>query len=151
MENTYGPKKVPEICDMFVKTFLADDTEALMNIIADDCEWNIMATGVQVSGITKIKELTAGLVTARARTKGACMELYGRFAGDGRFCVEYIQHVVIADQWPLLAGRAKPGALVSINSCMVCRLNKDGMIDRLDEYFDLGLDTSPKIERQLYS
>jgi hypothetical protein len=148
MENTYGPNKVSEICDMFVKAFLADDIDHVMEILSDDCEWNIMATDESFIGTVKIKELMDRSVTARKRTKEARMHFLNQFVGEKQFCFEFIHYAVVLDQWPRTISRPDSGSLDEINSCIICRINNNGMIDRVHEYFDLS---QSKVARQLYS
>jgi hypothetical protein len=148
IENVY---KVQEICKKFTKAFLGDDIDIFMKMIAKDCVWNIMATSEEFIGIAKVKELADRSVAARNRTKEAHMEFTNKFAGEGQVCIEFIHHAVVLDQWPLCHSKPDSGAVVAINSCIVCQLNKTGMIFRVDEYFDLGQAYSAGTPRQLYS
>ncbi|MEO6902761.1 MAG: hypothetical protein ABI315_06360 [Bacteroidia bacterium] len=148
MENTYVPNKVSKTCDRFVETFLADETDALIHLLADDCVWTIMATGECLIGTNKIKKLLDQSVVARKQTKEARLQFLNKFVGEKQFCLEFIHYAVVLDQWPKVVSRPDSGTIDEINSCIVCRINKEGMIDRIHEYFDLS---EAKVARQLYS
>src|SRR6266576_1502464 len=43
--------------ETFKRTFLRDDLDGFMELIAPDCDWTIMATGEKFTGAPRIREL----------------------------------------------------------------------------------------------
>jgi ketosteroid isomerase-like protein len=151
MEAVETISKNQELCDKFVKAFLSDDVDTFMKMIAEDCEWFIMATGEKFRGTAKVQELADRSMAARVHTKDTHMEFTNEFAGEEGFCVEYIHRAIVTDKWPSSTNKPAPGTVLAVNICIVCHVNNHGQIDRANEYFDLGQATSPGVERRLYS
>jgi ketosteroid isomerase-like protein len=151
MEVTKLKDKTQVICDNFAKALLANDSKEFLKMMAEDCEWNLMATGEQFTGIWKVRKMAEQWIPTRHDIPGKLTELSNKFAGEDHFCIQYVHRAAVTDKWPSSVERFTPGTMIAINICIVCQVNNSGMISRTDEYFDLGQLILWGPERELYS
>jgi ketosteroid isomerase-like protein len=140
----------PSLLQSFFDTFLSDDIDGIMQLMDPNCEWVIMATGETFRGTDEVRRLAQRSVAARLHTKETHMEVTNQFTSEDQFCLEYIHHYIVTDQWPSSGKRPPAGTQGDVKICLVCHV-KDGKFDRIHEYFDLGQVTSPETIRHLYS
>lgn len=136
--------------ESLIRAFLADDVDGTIQLIAADCEWVIMATGETFRGTDEVRQLAERSVAARKHTPDMHMDFTNRFASEDQMCIEYAHRGVVTERWPSSHDRPPVGTSFDIKICLVCHV-KDGKIDWIHEYFDLGQVVEPAIERRLYS
>ena len=134
----------------FSDTFLSDDIDGFMQLIDQDCEWVIMATGETFRGAGEVRQLAERSVAARQHTKDTHMEFTNLFTSEDQMCLEYIHRFIVTEQWPSSGDRPPAGTKGNVKICLVCHV-KDSKFDRVHEYFDLGQVVSPGTARRLYS
>jgi ketosteroid isomerase-like protein len=134
----------------FSETFLSDDIDGFMQLIDDDCVWEIMATGEVFTGAAKVRELAERSVAARTHTAELHMRLGDHIITDDRMCLEYVHEGIVTERWPASENRPAAGSRFELPICLVCRLN-DGKFVQIHEYFDLGTVIAGGRNARLYS
>jgi ketosteroid isomerase-like protein len=137
------------IKERFIKAFLVDDIDTMMELVDEDCEWVVMATGETFRGAEKVRYLAEKSVASRKHTRDNHMIFTDSFAGEDHLCFEYIHRAVWTAEGVSMLKQASTGTLApyegmisDIKICIVCRV-KNGKIDHLNEYFDLGQVSKP--------
>ena len=135
--------------ETFKRTFLRDDLDGFMELIAPDCDWTIMATGEKFTGAPRIRELAQRSIAARRHVGETGIEPVNLLSTDACLVFEYIHNAVVTDNWPASTNRPAPGTTLRIPICIVAHTN-DGKFDWLREYFDLAT-ASGRQGQKLYS
>lgn len=134
----------------FSATFLSDDIDGFMELVDDECVWEIMATGEVFAGAAKIRELAERSVVARTHTAELHIRFVDHVISDDRLCLEYVHEGIVTDDWPASENRPAPGSRFELPICLACRI-KDGKFIRIHEYFDLGTVIAGARTARLYS
>jgi hypothetical protein len=134
----------------FSETFLSDDLEGFMELIDDECVWEIMATGEVFAGAAKVRELAERSVAGRTHTADVHMAFVDHFNTNDRMCLEYVHEAIVTDKWPASKNRPAVGTRVKVPICLVCRLKNEKFV-HIDEYFDLGTAIAGSRNARLYS
>jgi len=134
----------------FSETFLSDDIEGFMELIDDECVWEIMATGEVFAGAAKVRELAERSVAGRTHTADVHMAFVDHFNTNDRMCLEYVHEAIVTDKWPASKNRPAVGTRVKVPICLVCRLKNEKFV-HIDEYFDLGTAIAGSRNARLYS
>jgi hypothetical protein len=72
----------------FSEVFLSDDIDGFMELVDDECVWEIMATGEVFAGLAKIRELAERFVAARNHTADLHMRFGDHIITEDRMCLE---------------------------------------------------------------
>ena len=134
----------------FSQVFLSDDIEGFMELIDDECVWEIMATGEVFAGAAKVRELAERSVAGRTHTADVHMTFVDHFITADRMCLEYVHEAIVTDKWPASENRPAVGTRVKVPICLVCRLKNEKFV-QIDEYFDLGTAIAGGRNARLYS
>src|SRR5579859_1032072 len=108
------------IQESLIRAFLADDVDSTMQLIDQDCEWVIMATGETFRGTGEVRQLAERSVAARKHTKDVHMDFTNAFSSEDQMCLEYAHRAIATEQWPSASLQAPPvGTKVDIKICLV--------------------------------
>ena len=119
----------------FTQVFANDDLPLLYSIIADDCEWSIMATGEHFRGIAEIRVLNDKVQAARGHSDDAHVHIKESFRSDDRLCIEFLHRGVVKQGFSSDPDTPAEGSLFEIDFCATAQV-RDGRIVRVREYFD---------------
>lgn len=144
------PSTSADFFQKFNDTFLSDDIEGFMSLIAPDCVWEIMATGETFTGIDEVRGLAQMSVAARTHNQSAHMTFVSYMVTDSQMCLEYIHEGIITADWPASQNRPEVGSKFELPICLVCR-TRDGKFVSINEYFDLGTLVGGGRKAKLYS
>jgi ketosteroid isomerase-like protein len=121
----------------FMRSIVQGDMEALINLLAPEGEWVIMATGERFQGSGRIHALTSVSVVMRAQGAGLEPEPVSVFAdADGtKICFEYLYRGLVAKDWPQSAHPPAPGTKFEIPVTLIGEIHR-GKLVKIREYFD---------------
>jgi ketosteroid isomerase-like protein len=124
--------------EKFKKTFLARDSDidGFMELLDQNCEWVIEATGETFRGYERIKEFAERSKAARYHTNEVQMAPTTFFATEGYFVIEYLHNAVVTEKWTTPRNQPPEGLIVHIPICIVAHF-KGERLDWVHEYFDL--------------
>lgn len=134
----------------FSDAFLGDDIDGIMELIDDECVWEIMATGEVFTGATQVRQLAERSVAARTHTDDVHMRFGDHLVTADHMCLEYVHEGIVTQNWPASENRPAVGSRFELPICLVCRLKDDRFI-RVHEYFDLGTLVAGGRKARLYS
>ena len=136
------------LVETFKRTFLSDDLDGFMDLIASDCVWTIMATGEAFTGAAEIRRFAERSMAARQHDDQTMIELVSLMTGNDCLAFEYMHNAVVTDKWPTSVNRPAPGSKLHIPICIIAHVT-NGKFDWLREYFDLA--TASGRPQKLYS
>jgi len=134
----------------FSEVFLSDDIDGFMELVDDECVWEIMATGEVFVGAANVRELAERSVAARTHTADLHMRFGDHTITDDRMYLEYVHEGIVTEHWPASENRPAAGSRFELPICLACRL-KNGKFIRIYEYFDLGTVIAGGRNARLYS
>ena len=108
----------------------ARDIPLVLDLLDDECEWTLMATGEHVKGkdaIVKWSEKSAAAIRHTAEHK---LEVTNLFANEDKGCLEYVHRALLT-----LPGQKEP-TLIEMPICIVFQL-RNGKIFRANEYYEI--------------
>jgi ketosteroid isomerase-like protein len=134
----------------FGEVFLSDDIDGFMELIDDECVWEIMATSEVFAGAAEVRKLAERSVAARTHTADLHMTFGDHIVTADRMCLEYIHEGIVTENWPASENRPAVGSTFELPICLACRLRDDRFV-RVHEYFDLGTVIAGGRNARLYS
>ena len=122
---------------IFEKIYLSDDLDGFMRLMDKDAVCTFMATGERFAGTEQIREAAVEVMAGRIHTKDLQMELADMFWSDDHVGIEYL-HQGLAPNHGALTGSPSAGKEIAVPICITIHLNKNGKIDRFNEYLNLA-------------
>jgi ketosteroid isomerase-like protein len=122
----------------------------IMELIDDECVWEIMATSEVFAGAAEVRKLAERSVAARTHTADLHMTFGDHIVTADRMCLEYIHEGIVTENWPASENRPAVGSTFELPICLACRLRDDRFV-RVHEYFDLGTVIAGGRNARLYS
>lgn len=81
-----------------------------MELVDDECAWEIMATGEVFAGLAKTRESAERSVAARNHTAELHMRFGDHIITEDRMCLEYVHQGIVTDNWPASQNRPAVGS-----------------------------------------
>jgi hypothetical protein len=137
----------------FTAAFTSDDIESWRNLLSDNGEWKIMATGETFSGLDQMTQLAQRSVAARKHNGNLGIKPINVFANaEGtKLCWEYLHTGIVTANWPSTSSdKPAPGTRFELPIMLICEI-RHAKFFRIREYFDLLTLTEPGTPHHLYS
>jgi ketosteroid isomerase-like protein len=119
-ENEYLIKEYLDIAEN-----ASEDYDRFINILSEDCVWNIMPPGISIIGLDSVKKIVSFAMKSRKHNDKVKVKIKNWFTDGEKLCVEYFHAAFIT------IFKIK----VIENVCFVFEM-KNGKFTKLNEYVD---------------